>query len=90
MSEERRRELGESDAPLQHDREESFDRTVGQGAERLQRTTGNILATGIFGGPEVGLGTRVDINSERKRPPFQRCPFHPARCCSMCSAGPSS
>jgi hypothetical protein len=52
MSEERRRELGESDAPLEHDLKESFDRTVGQGAERLHRTMRNVLVTGIFGGFE--------------------------------------
>ena len=56
MSEERRRELGESDAPLEHDLQESFERTVGQGAERLHRTMRNILVTGVFGGFEVGLG----------------------------------
>lgn len=56
MSEERRRELGESDAPVEHDLKESFDRTVGQGAERLHRTMRNILVTGVFGGFEVGLG----------------------------------
>lgn len=56
MSEERRRELGESDAPVEDELKESFDRTIGEGAERLQRTMRNILVTGTFGGFEIGLG----------------------------------
>ncbi|MBD1543559.1 formate/nitrite transporter family protein [Arthrobacter sp. IA7] len=56
MSEERRRELGESDAPVEHQLKESFDKTIGEGAERLHRTGRNILVTGVFGGFEVGLG----------------------------------
>jgi len=56
MSEERRRELGESDAPIEHELKESFDKTIGEGAERLHRTTRNILVTGVFGGFEIGLG----------------------------------
>lgn len=56
MSEERRRELGESDAPVEHELKESFDKTIGEGAERLHRTMRNILITGVFGGFEIGLG----------------------------------
>jgi formate/nitrite transporter FocA (FNT family) len=56
MSEERRRELGESDAPVEHQLKESFDKTIGEGAERLHRTMRNILVTGVFGGFEIGLG----------------------------------
>ncbi|MFC3299952.1 formate/nitrite transporter family protein [Arthrobacter agilis] len=56
MSEERRRELGDSDAPVEDELKESFDKTVTEGAERLQRTMRNILVTGIFGGFEIGLG----------------------------------
>lgn len=56
MSEERRRELGDTDAPVEHELKQSFDRTIGEGAERLHRTTRNILVTGVFGGFEVGLG----------------------------------
>lgn len=56
MSEERRRELGETDAPVEQELKESFDKTIGEGAERLHRTMRNILATGVFGGFEVGLG----------------------------------
>ena len=56
MSEQRRRELGETDAPVEDELKESFDSTITEGAERLQRTLRNILITGIFGGFEIGLG----------------------------------
>jgi formate/nitrite transporter FocA (FNT family) len=56
MSEQRRRELGESDAPVEDELKESFDKTVGEGAERLHRTMRNILVTGVFGGVEIGVG----------------------------------
>lgn len=56
MSEERRRELGESDAPVEDELKESFDKTVSEGAARLHRTMRNILVTGVFGGFEIGLG----------------------------------
>jgi formate/nitrite transporter FocA (FNT family) len=56
MSEERRREIGESDAPVEDELQESFDNTVTEGAERLHRTVRTILVTGVFGGLEVGLG----------------------------------
>ncbi|WP_026553044.1 formate/nitrite transporter family protein [Arthrobacter sp. H20] len=56
MSEERRRELGHTDAPVEDELKESFDNTVEEGAERLQRTFRNILVTGVFGGFEIGLG----------------------------------
>ncbi|MHA7155291.1 formate/nitrite transporter family protein [Arthrobacter sp. TMN-50] len=56
MSEARRRELGETDAPVEDELKESFDNTVEEGAERLHRTFRNILVTGLFGGIEIGLG----------------------------------
>ncbi|WP_104116219.1 formate/nitrite transporter family protein [Arthrobacter sp. B1805] len=56
MSEDRRRELGESNAPVEDELKESFDRTIEEGAERLHRTMRNILVTGVFGGFEIGLG----------------------------------
>ncbi len=56
MSEERRRELGKTDAPVEDELKESFDSTVEEGAERLQRTLRNVLVTGVFGGFEIGLG----------------------------------
>ncbi|MCC9144387.1 MULTISPECIES: formate/nitrite transporter family protein [unclassified Arthrobacter] len=56
MSEERRREIGESSAPVEDELKQSFDNTVTEGAERLHRTLRTILVTGVFGGMEVGLG----------------------------------
>lgn len=56
MSEQRRREIGESDAPVEDELQESFDNTITEGAERLHRTFRAVLVTGVFGGLEVGLG----------------------------------
>lgn len=56
MSDERRRELGHGDAPVEDELQDSFDKTVEEGAERLHRTFRTVLITGFFGGLEVGLG----------------------------------
>ncbi|KAD4059796.1 formate/nitrite transporter family protein [Arthrobacter yangruifuii] len=56
MSEERRREVGETEAPVEDELHESFENTVAEGAERLHRTFRTIVVTGVFGGMEVGLG----------------------------------
>lgn len=56
MSEERRRELGDNDTPVEEALQDSFDNTVTEGAERLQRTFRAMIITGLFGGMEVGLG----------------------------------
>ncbi len=56
VSESKRRELGDSDEPIEDALAQSFDSTVTAGAERLQRTWRGILITGFFGGLEVGLG----------------------------------
>ncbi|MCC3294387.1 formate/nitrite transporter family protein [Arthrobacter sp. zg-Y411] len=56
MSEERRREIGQSDAPVEDELHESFENTITEGGERLHRTVRTILITGFFGGLEVGLG----------------------------------
>jgi len=56
VTDDRRRELGDSDAPVEDEINESFDAVVEEGAERLQRTTRVVLATGFAGGLEVGLG----------------------------------
>lgn len=53
---ERRRQLGDNDAPLEDEIAESFDRIVEEGAERLARSWTTILVTGTFGGLEIGLG----------------------------------
>lgn len=54
--EERRRQLGDNDAPVEDEIAESFDRIVEEGAGRLARSWASILITGTFGGLEVGLG----------------------------------
>ncbi|MFQ4147407.1 formate/nitrite transporter family protein [Arthrobacter sp. LAPM80] len=54
--EQRRRELGSNDAPVEEELEEVFDRIVEEGAQRLHRSWTSVLVTGIFGGFEVGLG----------------------------------
>lgn len=56
MSESRRREIGDSDEPVEDELAESFDSTIEEGAERLHRTWRVTLITGFFGGIEVGLG----------------------------------
>ncbi|MFP7761711.1 formate/nitrite transporter family protein [Marisediminicola sp. LYQ85] len=56
MTDARRRELGDRDDPVEDELAESFDNTITEGAERLQRTWRGILITGFFGGLEVGLG----------------------------------
>jgi formate/nitrite transporter FocA (FNT family) len=56
VSEDRRRELGQSDSPVEDELQESFDQVVGEGAERLNRRLLVVLVTGFFGGLEVGLG----------------------------------
>ena len=53
---ERRRQLGDNDAPVEEEVEESFDRIVEEGAQRLARTWTTMLVTGAFGGMEVGIG----------------------------------
>lgn len=53
---ERRRQLGENDAPVEEEIEESFDRIVEEGAQRLARSWTTTLVTGTFGGLEVGIG----------------------------------
>ncbi|WIE64860.1 formate/nitrite transporter family protein [Curtobacterium sp. MCLR17_036] len=56
MSDDRRRELGDSDAPVEDEIHESFDAIVEEGAERLQRSIRVVLTTGFAGGLEIGLG----------------------------------
>lgn len=52
----RRRELGDTPGPVEDEIEESFDRTVDEGAQRLHRTFLDVLITGLFGGFEIGIG----------------------------------
>ncbi|MGT2425812.1 formate/nitrite transporter family protein [Amnibacterium kyonggiense] len=56
MSDERRSEIGESDAPVEDEVVESFDAVVEEGAERLNRTWVAVLVTGFSGGLEIGVG----------------------------------
>jgi formate-nitrite transporter family protein len=56
VSDDRRRQLGQRDGPLEDALEESFDQVVGEGAARLNRRLLVVLVTGFFGGLEVGLG----------------------------------
>lgn len=57
MSEDdRRRELGDNDGPVEEELEKSFDRIVDEGAQRLARSWSTILVTGVFGGLEIGVG----------------------------------
>lgn len=53
---ERRRQLGDNDAPVEEEIEEAFDRIVEEGAQRLVRSWKTVLITGTFGGFEVGIG----------------------------------
>ena len=52
----KRAELGDTDAPAEDEVAEAFDRIVDQGAQRLHRTWREVLATGLAGGLEVGVG----------------------------------
>ena len=52
----RRRELGDNSGPVEDEVEESFDRTVEEGAQRLNRSFRDVLITGLFGGFEIGIG----------------------------------
>lgn len=61
---ERRRELGDNDAAVEEEIEETFDRIVEEGAQRLHRTWSSVLVTGIFGGIEVGLGVMAYLAVE--------------------------
>lgn len=54
--EQRRRQLGDKNAPVEDELAESFDRIVAEGAERLARSWTTVLVTGTFGGLEVGVG----------------------------------
>ncbi|MBT1001523.1 formate/nitrite transporter family protein [Paenarthrobacter sp. DKR-5] len=62
--EDRRRQLGSNDAPVEEEIEQSFDRIVAEGAQRLHRTWRSVLITGFFGGLEVGLGVMAYLAVE--------------------------
>ena len=56
MSQTDRRELGNTDSPIEDELEDAFNRTVDEGAQRLHRPWREILVTGFFGGTEVAIG----------------------------------
>ncbi|ALE92508.1 formate transporter [Arthrobacter alpinus] len=60
----RRRELGANDAPVEEELETSFDLIVDEGAQRLHRSWPSVLVTGVFGGMEVGLGVMAYLAVE--------------------------
>jgi formate/nitrite transporter FocA (FNT family) len=56
VAESAREELGESDAPVEDQVVEAFERIVDEGAQRLHRTWREVLTTGLAGGLEVATG----------------------------------
>jgi formate-nitrite transporter family protein len=55
-TQDKRREVGQSDAPVEDELEASFAKIVDEGAQRLHRTWRTVLVTGTFGGMEVSVG----------------------------------
>ena len=53
---EERSQLGASDEPVEDALVEEFERTVTEGANRLNRTWRALIVTGLFGGIDVGIG----------------------------------
>jgi len=56
VTDQRRVQLGDTDAPAEDEVVEAFDRVVSQGAQRLHRTWREVLTTGLAGGLEVSVG----------------------------------
>ncbi|MGX5359573.1 formate/nitrite transporter family protein [Kocuria sp. KH4] len=56
QTEDKRKELGRSDEPVEDELVEEFENTVAEGADRLNRTWRALVITGLFGGIDVGLG----------------------------------
>ncbi len=56
MSETSQRQLGDSDSPIEDELEETFNRTISEGTQRLHRSWHEVLVTGFFGGTEVAMG----------------------------------
>lgn len=56
MGEADRREIGDSDGPMEDVLEAAFDRTVEEGIQRLHRSWREVMVTGFFGGTEVAMG----------------------------------
>jgi formate/nitrite transporter FocA (FNT family) len=56
VSDERRRELGSTGAPVEDEVARGFEATVSSGAQRVNRSFRDVIVTGLFGGLEVGVG----------------------------------
>ena len=56
VSETKRRQVGDSDSPIEDELEGAFNRMVDEGTQRLHRTWREVLVTGFFGGTEVAVG----------------------------------
>jgi len=56
MSNTSQRELGKTNRPIEDSLEDTFNRTVDEGSQRLHRRWREILVTGFFGGTEVAMG----------------------------------
>jgi formate/nitrite transporter FocA (FNT family) len=56
QTEDKRKELGRSDEPVEDELVEEFENTVTEGADRLNRTWRALIITGLFGGIDVCLG----------------------------------
>jgi formate/nitrite transporter FocA (FNT family) len=52
----KRAELGETDAPAEDEVAQAFDKIVSEGAQRLHRRWREVLATGLAGGLEIAVG----------------------------------
>jgi formate/nitrite transporter FocA (FNT family) len=62
----RRREIGETDAPVEDEINESFHQIVSEGSQRLHRTWRTVLVTGTFGGMEIGVGVMAYLAVEHE------------------------
>ena len=56
MAQTDRRELGETDSPMEDELEHAFVRLLEEGVQRLHRPWPVVLVTGFFGGTEVAFG----------------------------------
>lgn len=56
MTQTSKRELGDTDSPLEDELEDAFTRMVEEGTQRLHRSSREVLVTGFFGGTEVAMG----------------------------------
>ncbi|SFF37512.1 formate/nitrite transporter family protein [Blastococcus tunisiensis] len=52
----KRAQLGETDAPAEDEVAEAFEKIVSEGAQRLHRRWREVLATGLAGGLEIAVG----------------------------------